>query len=84
MEMQQRTERLQFEVSTLCCKLVAYTCLRRRFITLTNIVISTSFIIASNIKSAHAKIIDQKRPSKKLLIIENLKSQIKTFEFNLH
>ena len=49
MEMQQRTERLQFEVSTLCCKLVAYTCLRRRFITLTNIVISTSFIIASDI-----------------------------------
>ena len=40
MEVQQRTERLQFEVSTLCCKLVAYTCLRCRFIT--NIVISTS------------------------------------------
>ena len=74
MEMQQRTERLQFEVSTLCCKLVAYTCLRRRFITLTNIVISTSFIIALNINSAHAKIIDQKRPSKKLLIIYEYKA----------
>ena len=74
MEMQQRTERLQFEVSTPCCKLVAYTCLRCRFITLTNIVISTSFIIASNIKSANANIIDQKRPTKKLLIIYEFKT----------